>query len=126
MAPRTGLHDLLSGILASFGVWLWDTLDFDADNLEAEIIEEAGRHVYYQPPENFKMVYPCIVYERSRISTLFADSKPYVNHKQYTVTVIDKNADSLISDKIAKLPMCRFDRHFTSDRLHHDVFNIYY
>lgn len=126
MATRTGLHEILSNILSSFGVWLWDALDFDADSLEDEILEEARRHVYYQPPENFKMVYPCIVYERSGYDTKFANDKPYSNVKQYTITVIDKNVDSMISDKIMELPLCSFDRHFNSEGLHHDVFRIYY
>jgi hypothetical protein len=126
MALRTGLHDLLSEILSSFGVWLWDTIPFDETPLQEEIEKEAARHVYYQPPENFKMVYPCIVYERTGYDTIFANDKPYANTKQYTITVIDKNADSLISDKVAQLPRCGFDRHFTFDRLHHDVFKIYY
>lgn len=127
MGLRTGLHDLLCGVLASFGVWLWDPFEFsEAYTLEEAIAIESKRHVYFQPPENFKMVYPCIVYERSGIDARFANDAPYSHMKSYTITVIDKNPDTLIPDKVAMLPMCRFDRHFVSDNLNHDVFKIYY
>lgn len=82
--------------------------------------------VYFQPPKSTEMVYPCIVYERSYIKTEFANNTPYLFGKLYTVTVIDRDPDSLIPDKIASLPKCTFDRHFTADNLNHDVFSIYF
>lgn len=82
--------------------------------------------IYFQPPENIKMVYPCIVYELSGINTWFANSLLYRYKKRYTVTVIDKNPDSLIPLKILHLPLCSFDRFFTFDNLNHTVFSIYY
>lgn len=81
--------------------------------------------MYFQPPTGFKMSYPCIVYKLVRIDTRFANNNPYSHNKAYTLTVIDKNPDSLIPDKVADLPMCSFDRHFEIDNLHHFVFTIY-
>lgn len=72
------------------------------------------------------MSYPCIVYRRTDIDTSFADDNPYICNKRYQVTVIDPNPDSLIPDKVVKLPKCSFDRHFTADNLNHDVYNLYY
>ncbi len=72
------------------------------------------------------MRYPCILYVRSGIEIGFADDNPYIHDKEYTVTVIDPDPDSVIPDKIAKLPKCRFDRHYTADNLNHDVFTIFY
>ena len=83
-------------------------------------------NVYFQPPENVKMQYPCIKYSRSDMETLFAGDSPYVITKCYQVIVIDKNPDSEIPDKIAKLPLCSFERHYTVDNLNHDVYNLYY
>lgn len=80
--------------------------------------------VYFQPPAEFMMSYPCIVYNRSNIRSKFADNYPYLHRKQYSITVIDPNPDSLIPDKVSKLQASSFDRHFTSDNLNHDVFNI--
>jgi len=80
--------------------------------------------VYFQPPPDFMMTYPCIVYSRSNIRSKFGDNIPYKIDKEYTITVIDANPDSDVPDKIAALPRALFDRHFTTDNLNHDVFNI--
>lgn len=85
-----------------------------------------SRNVYYQPPESIKLQYPAIVYSRSDIYNTFANDKSYRQTKAYELTVIDKDPDSKIVDKIAALPMCRYDRHFTSDNLNHDIFTLYY
>lgn len=87
-----------------------------------EILET--RNVYFQPPETVKLKYPCIIYTRSDIDTLHADNIPYSNNKVYTLTVIDKNPDSELPDKIAKLESCVFEQHYTSDNLNHDVFRL--
>ena len=81
-------------------------------------------NVYFQPPPGFMLSYPCIVYNRSNIRSKHGDNMPYKLDNQYTVTVIDANPDSVIPGKIANLPRCAFDRHFTSDNLNHDVFSI--
>ena len=81
-------------------------------------------NVYFQPPSGHVMQYPCIRYERSNIRSTHADDLPYKHDNQYTVTVIDANPDSQIPVNVSKLPRCIFDRHFTSDNLNHDVFNI--
>lgn len=83
-------------------------------------------YCYFQPDTNIKLRYPCIVYERSTGDTRFAGNAAYTFTKRYTVTVIDPDPDSLIPDKIAALPMCKFDRSYTADNLCHDVFNIYF
>lgn len=83
-------------------------------------------NVYFQPPSTVQMTYPAIVYNRDQAVTNFADDKPYTNTKRYMVTIIDRNPDSVIPDKIAMLPLSTFNRHFTADMLNHDVYNIYF
>ena len=96
-------------------------------DLHELLVEAVGsRNVYFQAPEGLKMKYPCIVYERERIESEHANNLPYLHHKRYSVTVIDKDPESAIPDKIAQFPMCRHDRHFVTDNLHHDVFTLYY
>lgn len=82
--------------------------------------------VYFQPPENVQMVYPCIVYSRDNADTKFAGNNPYKHTKRYQVIVIDRNPDSDIPDKIAALPMCTFSRFFVADNLNHDVYILYF
>lgn len=85
-----------------------------------------SRYAYFQPPESIKMKYPAIVYSRSDIDNDFANNDVYMQSLAYQVIVIDEDPDSEIVTKVSQLPMCRFDRHYTSDNLNHDVFTIYY
>ena len=85
-----------------------------------------SRNVYYQPPESIKIKYPAIIYSRNNIDNNFADDIVYMQNHTYQIMVIDANPDSEIINKISKLPMCRYDRHYTSDNLNHDVFILNY
>ena len=82
--------------------------------------------VYFQSPPSLKMTYPCIVYSFDTIDTRYADSVRYKNKSRYTVTVIDRNADSSIPEKLLALEYCSFDRRFPADNLHHFTFVLYY
>ena len=85
-----------------------------------------SRNVYYQPPESIKIKYPAIIYSRNNIDNNFADDIVYMQNHTYQIIVIDTNPDSEIVNKISKLPMCRYNRHYTSDNLNHDVFILNY
>jgi len=99
MGSRLELHEILCEILGS-------------------------RNVYYQPPESVKMRYPAIVYSRDNIMNTFANNAVYTQKRSYQIIVIDKDPDSEIVERVSRLPMCSFNRHFKSDNLNHDVFNI--
>lgn len=95
--------------------------------LQSLLVDVLGSpNVYFQPPPNVKMVYPCIVYRRDFANTEFADNKPYRRMKRYQVMIIHEDPDNDIQEKIAELPMCTFDRFFTADNLNHDVFNLFF
>jgi len=95
--------------------------------LQALLMEILGtEHVYFQPPPSVQMEYPCIVYQRDYLLTNYADDKPYKLRKRYLVTIIDRNPDSDIPDKVAELPLCVFDRFYTADNLNHDVFKLFF
>lgn len=83
-------------------------------------------NVYFQPPETVKLKYPCIIYSLSVLDNAFADNKPYLHRKRYTVMVIDRDPDSLIPGVVAELPYCRHDRSYTVDNLYHHVFTLYH
>ena len=101
MAPRTDLQTFLETLLGS-------------------------ENVYFQPPANVQMVYPCIVYKKDDIDTEFADNHPYRLTQRYMVTVIDRNPDSAFPSQIAELPLCRFNRSYVANNLNHDVFILYF
>ena len=125
MDRRIALNNLICEKFSSIGRWVWDKFDFENDNLEEAIKAEAPRHVYYQPPENLKLHYPCIVYELDDIQKVHADNGSYLMNHIYTLTVIDRDPDSIIREKIAELPKCSFSRSFENENLHHYVFKIY-
>jgi hypothetical protein len=99
MAPRQQLHQLLKALVDD---------------------------VYFQPPTNVALVYPCIIYKRDYADTQFADNNPYNHTVRYMITVIDKNPDSDIPRQVAALSMCSFNRFYTVDNLNHDVYSIYF
>jgi len=90
------------------------------------ILRTLADNVYFQPPENIQIQYPCIVYKRDTAITEFADNLPHMSSIGYEVTIIDRDPDSLILGKVSALPMCLFDRHFVADSLNHDVFKIHW
>lgn len=83
-------------------------------------------NVYFQPPESVKMVYPCIRYEWESSHDRFANGLLYFHKRRYRVIIMDTNPDSPIPERLARLPMCKFDRHYVSNNLHHFSFNLYY
>jgi hypothetical protein len=98
-----------------------------APRAELQTILEAilgSDKVYFQPPSILQ--YPCILYRRDDMATTFADNEPFRITKRYQVTVIDRNPDSEIPDKIALLPTCIYDRSYVADNLNHDVFNLFF
>lgn len=100
-ARREEFHEILVGILGS-------------------------RNVYFQPPSNLIMQYPCIRYNRGRASSKFADNHAYRLTKQYEVILIQEDTDSSVWNKIADLPMTTHERWYPAENLNHDVFNTYF
>lgn len=101
MAPRLDLQELLKGLLGT-------------DN------------VYFQPPPSVQMSYPCIIYKRDNVDSVFADNKLYKHKTRYQVTVVDRDPDSSIHELVAALPMCSYDRFYTADNLNHDVYTLFF
>lgn len=90
------------------------------------IMDEVGGNVYYQPPEDHKMIYPCLVYELEEVNIKFADNGPYSLWDRYQVTLIRHEPDSPVIRKLLGLPHSSFSRHYATSGLNHDVFVIYH
>ena len=82
--------------------------------------------VYYQPPANLRMSYPCICYEKSKIQNAAADNRVYLQRIFYQLTVIDSRPDSEITKALMQMVKCRYDRSYKADNLYHDVITIYF
>lgn len=93
-----------------------------------DIFEEmlGSQNVYFQPPSNNKIQYPCVMFELGYIDIGFADNKPYIRTKRWTVTLIDKNPRSPYVDRITELEGVSFDRHYNANAMNHWVFNLYF
>ena len=100
--PRTDLHVIFENILG-----------------------DAGK-IFYQPPENVKLTYPCIIYQLKRFADKRADNDIYKTDKCYSVTLIDKRPDSEFIEPIRRLPYCSFDNEAVVDNLYHYYFTIYF
>ena len=85
-----------------------------------------SNHVYFQPPSSIRMVYPAIVYSRSSIDNKHANDSIYIQRNSYQITVIDSDPDSEIVKRVSMISGIRFNNHFTSDNLNHDVFTLHY
>jgi hypothetical protein len=99
MAPRLQLHDILKGFV---------------------------EHVYFQPPTNVQMQYPCILYARDSDLSEFAGNRPYIHAKRYQVTVIDRDPDSDLASRVEELSYCAFDRFYAADNLNHFVYHLFF
>ncbi len=98
-----------------------------APRLELQsLLERLTERVYFQPPTNISLVYPCILYQLDGDRTERANNKLYSRTKRYQVTVIDRNPDSELPDKVIELPLCEFDRFYTADNLNHTVFTLFF
>lgn len=91
-----------------------------------QLLETFTDNVYFQPPTNIQLKYPCIIYKRDFADTKFADDKPYNLKLRYAITVIDQDPDSDIPSKVASMPLSLFNRFYTADNLNHDVYNVYF
>ena len=84
-------------------------------------------NVYYQPPSDDRMKYPCFLYRLSTVNSDYANNKGYINHKAYTITYICYlPEDDIIEKMFSKFEYCSFDREYSSDDLHHYVFRVFY
>lgn len=97
----------------------------ELDNILREVL--GSNNVYFQPPENTRISYPCVIYNRDYSDTARADNLAYLFRYRYQLMYIDQDPDSdFVERLIQQLPMCSFERHFTADNLNHEVLNVYY
>ena len=74
-------------------------------DLQHKLEEILGnKNVYFQPPANFRMSYPCIRYKLNKKDIKKADNKAYLKANCYTVTLIHNDPDNQVQDDILDLP----------------------
>lgn len=96
-------------------------------DLHNKLVDLLGsKNVYYDAPESIKMEYPAIKYSKSDIEAKYANNNSYLLDSRYEIIVIDPKPDNAVIDRLLKLPMCSFDRHYKADNLNHDVLTLYF
>jgi hypothetical protein len=80
-------------------------------------------NVYFQPPSKCARWSTRNRLQRDIGLPTFADDRPYTTFtKRYQVTVIDRDPDSEIPDRVAALPQCGYNGSSRQTGLNHDVF----
>lgn len=94
--------------------------------LQKKLEEILGsKNVYFQPPENIKLKFPCIIYELSSLSRDYADNLPYRGAIRYSVMYVSRTPTDEAFDKLSNMLYSWFERSYVSDNLNHQVFRIY-
>lgn len=82
--------------------------------------------LYIQPPSTIKMTYPCLICKLDAMDKKYADNKTYRKTNRYSLMYITKDSNDPNIDNIGILPMCRFDRAYTSNNLYHNSYELYF
>ncbi len=92
------------------------------------LLEEllGSRNVYFQPPQNVKLRFPCIIYDFAKFQTTKADNKDYLRSKRYDVLLIHNDPDNDMVEKLEDLDYCDLDRSYKSDNLYHYAFTLFF
>lgn len=93
------------------------------------ILREAvgsGCAVYFQPPDNKRITYPCLMYELAGFHHRHADNLSYSRIPKWELIYITRDPDDPNIEKLAGLPQCSMGRPYVSDNLYHNPYTIYY
>lgn len=84
-------------------------------------------NAYFQPPSGMNLSYPCIVYHKSGKNRENANNGIYLSLQQYQLTLIEKQPDSDLADRIEEhFTHCGISQYYTVDNLNHTTLNLYY
>lgn len=90
-------------------------------------LEDGSPAILFQPPENVKLKYPCIIYNYESDYFRHANDHGYYLKAQYEITVIDRDPDTTIwYEIVSSFSYCKHNRRFVTDNLYHDVIGLYY
>lgn len=90
------------------------------------VLEAVLPKVYFQPPSNVTMEYPCIVYELAPGRSEYANNMPYMYVQQYEVKLIGRSPQPEKFHQLAFLPRSKHSHSYVAENLNHDVFLIYF
>ena len=91
-------------------------------------------NVYFEPPKNLQLIYPCVIFKRGADSHRSCDNRIYKLDNAYDITYVSYEPDDqmanviLVGDLTHEPPfkMIRKIRHYVAEGLHHDQYKLYY
>jgi hypothetical protein len=84
-----------------------------------------SNNVYFQPPPNVELVYPCFVYKYGSPIVNHADNLPYRIEVQFEVTLITDDPDTPLVTTLLQRAKTSLKNSFNSSGLIHFVFTIF-
>ena len=90
------------------------------------ILHEICDNVYFQPPANKKITYPCIIYKLDKVDVTFADNGVYKLMDEYSITYITRDPDDENIRKIVMLRYCTMSNTSCSDNLRNYYYKLYF
>jgi hypothetical protein len=93
-----------------------------------EVLEEiqGSDAVYFQPPRNLQMEFPCTIYNVDGLDSEWADNLAYKQEIEYQVVVIQRDPDADTWLKVGRLPKSSFQRSEVVENLYHYYFSLYF
>lgn len=86
-----------------------------------------NNNVYFQPPEDIKISYPCILFRLNNPAINQANNKIYIYRNRYAVTIISKNPDDdLLKKFLEEFPYAMVSPRTIVNKLYHDNISILY
>nr|DAT35018.1 MAG TPA: tail completion protein [Caudoviricetes sp.] len=87
-------------------------------------LKKICENVYFNPPANINLKYPCIIYHRLSTDSKYADNTRYQTQYNYRITVLDSVPDSSVVDKLLEeFDLMDIAGTHISDRLYHYYFD---
>lgn len=90
------------------------------------ILHEFCSNVYFQPPSNLKLSFPCIIYKLDSFDDRAADNRDYLTMDEYSITYVTRDPDDPNIRAIKQLPYCSMTNNTTADNLRHYYYRLYF
>ena len=100
------------------------------EEFEDELRALLGKdNVYFQPPEGYKIAYPCFVYNFSGLDVKRANNNVYMTKNRYMVKYMTKDPEkgmSMYKKVLKRFNLSHGESPYNADGIYHYVFDIYF
>lgn len=84
-------------------------------------------NVYFQPPSDHRMTFPCIVYGKASRLDVYAADDIYKIDREYQLQVIERDPDSDLVDRVINhFRYALIGPNFVKDNIYHTSIKLYF